>query len=109
MADGASLFMQVMSIKAVGIAIELTLEGTNQFKYFQSWVFLMVSVTCIMTQLNYLNMVSISLKLPVGNFYPFELPVLDILYVWVCMYIIFLSKEAGIIHTRAQFSCCLDL
>ncbi|XP_034691798.1 probable magnesium transporter NIPA6 isoform X2 [Vitis riparia] len=48
--------LTVMSIKAVGIAIELTLEGTNQFKYFQAWVFLMVSVTCIMTQLNYLNM-----------------------------------------------------
>lgn len=55
--------MQVMSIKAVGIAIELTLEGTNQFKYFQAWVFLMVSVTCIMTQLNYLNMVSIFIPL----------------------------------------------
>ncbi|GMG99553.1 hypothetical protein Nepgr_001393 [Nepenthes gracilis] len=48
--------LTVMSIKAIGIAIELTLEGTNQFKYFQSWVFAMVAVTCIMVQLNYLNM-----------------------------------------------------
>ncbi|KAJ8444160.1 hypothetical protein Cgig2_030980 [Carnegiea gigantea] len=48
--------LQVMSVKAIGIAIKLTLEGANQFKYFQSWVFAMVSVTCIVIQLNYLNM-----------------------------------------------------
>lgn len=47
-----------MSIKAIGIAIELTLEGTNQLEYFQTWIFGMVAVTCIITQLNYLNMVS---------------------------------------------------
>lgn len=51
--------LQVMSIKAIGIAIELTLEGINQAKYFQTWVFAMVAITCIITQLNYLNMVSI--------------------------------------------------
>lgn len=48
--------LTVMSVKAIGIAIKLTLEGANQFKYFQSWVFAMVSVTCIVIQLNYLNM-----------------------------------------------------
>ncbi|GAB4855317.1 hypothetical protein Ancab_023936 [Ancistrocladus abbreviatus] len=48
--------LTVMSIKAVGIAIELTLEGANQAKYFQTWVFAMVAVTCIIIQLNYLNM-----------------------------------------------------
>ncbi|GAB4836114.1 hypothetical protein Ancab_001031 [Ancistrocladus abbreviatus] len=48
--------LTVMSIKAVGIAIKLTLEGTNQAKYFQTWVFAMVAVTCIIIQLNYLNM-----------------------------------------------------
>jgi len=48
---------QVMSIKAIGIAIELTLEGSNQAVYFQTWIFAMVAVTCIITQLNYLNMV----------------------------------------------------
>jgi hypothetical protein len=50
---------QVMSIKAIGIAMKLTLEGTNQLKYFQTWIFGMVAITCIITQLNYLNMVSI--------------------------------------------------
>lgn len=48
--------LTVMSIKALGIAIELTLEGTNQLKYFQTWIFGMVAITCIITQLNYLNM-----------------------------------------------------
>ncbi|XP_011011263.1 PREDICTED: probable magnesium transporter NIPA6 [Populus euphratica] len=48
--------LTVMSIKAIGIAIKLTLEGTNQAKYFQTWIFAMVAITCIITQLNYLNM-----------------------------------------------------
>ncbi|XP_044512042.1 probable magnesium transporter NIPA6 [Mangifera indica] len=47
--------LTVMSIKAIGIAIELTLEGSNQLGHFQTWIFLMVSVTCIIIQLNYLN------------------------------------------------------
>ncbi|XP_056168650.1 probable magnesium transporter NIPA6 isoform X1 [Syzygium oleosum] len=48
--------LTVVSIKAIGIAIKLTLEGTNQIVYFQTWIFAMVAVTCIITQLNYLNM-----------------------------------------------------
>ncbi|KAI4378836.1 hypothetical protein MLD38_016262 [Melastoma candidum] len=48
--------LTVMSIKAIGIAIELTLEGLNQAGYFQTWIFAMVAITCIITQLNYLNM-----------------------------------------------------
>ncbi|KAJ6296904.1 hypothetical protein OIU78_022598 [Salix suchowensis] len=48
--------LTVMSIKAIGIAIKLSLEGTNQAKYFQTWIFAMVAITCIITQLNYLNM-----------------------------------------------------
>ncbi|KAJ0097666.1 hypothetical protein Patl1_28101 [Pistacia atlantica] len=49
----------VMSVKAIGIAIKLTLEGINQAKYFQIWIFARIAITCIITQLNYLNMVSI--------------------------------------------------
>lgn len=49
---------QVMSIKAIGIAIKLTLEGSSQVASFQTWIFAMVAVTCIITQLNYLNKVS---------------------------------------------------
>ncbi|XP_031504075.1 probable magnesium transporter NIPA6 isoform X2 [Nymphaea colorata] len=48
--------LTVMSIKAVGIAIKLTIEGTNQAGYPQTWIFAMVAVTCIVIQLNYLNM-----------------------------------------------------
>ncbi|KAL2520087.1 putative magnesium transporter NIPA6 [Forsythia ovata] len=47
--------LTVMSIKAIGIAIKLTLEGSSQVARFQTWVFVMVAVTCIITQLNYLN------------------------------------------------------
>ncbi|XP_057973322.1 probable magnesium transporter NIPA1 isoform X2 [Malania oleifera] len=47
--------LTVMSIKAIGIAIKLTLEGSSQVAHFQTWVFLMVAITCIITQLNYLN------------------------------------------------------
>ncbi|XP_047267812.1 probable magnesium transporter NIPA6 isoform X5 [Capsicum annuum] len=47
--------LTVMSIKAIGIAIKLTLEGSSQAAHFQTWVFVMISVTCIIAQLNYLN------------------------------------------------------
>ncbi|CAN4081395.1 unnamed protein product [Withania somnifera] len=47
--------LTVMSIKAIGIAIKLTLEGSSQVAHLQTWVFVMVSVTCIVTQLIYLN------------------------------------------------------
>ncbi|KAG9129656.1 hypothetical protein Leryth_017742 [Lithospermum erythrorhizon] len=45
----------VMGVKAVGIAIKLTVEGSNQFKYFQTWFFVIVLVGCCILQLNYLN------------------------------------------------------
>ncbi|CAJ2676770.1 unnamed protein product [Trifolium pratense] len=48
--------LTVMSVKAIGIAIKLTLEGANQIFYFQTWIFTMVAITCIIVQLNYLNM-----------------------------------------------------
>nr|XP_010910706.2 probable magnesium transporter NIPA6 [Elaeis guineensis] len=47
--------LTVMSIKAIGIAIKLTIEGINQAGYFQTWVFTMVAITCIIIQLIYLN------------------------------------------------------
>ncbi|XP_073129849.1 probable magnesium transporter NIPA6 isoform X3 [Henckelia pumila] len=47
--------LTVVSIKAMGIAIKLTLEGINQFTYAQTWFFLSVAVICVITQLNYLN------------------------------------------------------
>ncbi|XP_077248710.1 putative magnesium transporter NIPA6 [Tasmannia lanceolata] len=47
--------LTVVSIKAIGIAIKLSFEGISQAGYFQTWVFAMVAVTCIISQLNYLN------------------------------------------------------
>ncbi|KAL6517399.1 hypothetical protein OROMI_033100 [Orobanche minor] len=47
--------LTVVSIKAIGIAMKLTLEGMNQFGYAQTWFFLSVAVICVFTQLNYLN------------------------------------------------------
>ncbi|XP_059647507.1 probable magnesium transporter NIPA6 isoform X2 [Cornus florida] len=47
--------LTVVSIKAIGIAIKLTLEGISQIGYPQSWFFLTVAIICVITQLNYLN------------------------------------------------------
>ncbi|OAY63682.1 putative magnesium transporter NIPA6 [Ananas comosus] len=47
--------LTVMSIKAIGIAIKLTIEGIDQAGYYQTWVFAMVAISCIIIQLNYLN------------------------------------------------------
>lgn len=47
--------VSVMSIKAFGIAIKLTLAGENQFTYPSTYAFLIVVVVCILTQMNYFN------------------------------------------------------
>ncbi|XP_050916146.1 probable magnesium transporter NIPA6 [Lathyrus oleraceus] len=45
-----------MIVKAIGIAIKLTFDGSNQNVYFQTWIFTMVGISCIITSLNHLNM-----------------------------------------------------
>ncbi|KAK4774500.1 hypothetical protein SAY86_009435 [Trapa natans] len=47
--------LTVVSIKAIGIAIKLTLDGTSQITYPQTWFFVTVAAICVVTQLNYLN------------------------------------------------------
>ncbi|KAF6139450.1 hypothetical protein GIB67_026292 [Kingdonia uniflora] len=47
--------LSVMSVKALGIALKLTFSGTNQLIYPQTWVFVFVVLTCVITQMNYLN------------------------------------------------------
>ncbi|KAL1180506.1 hypothetical protein V6Z11_A03G236100 [Gossypium hirsutum] len=47
--------LTVVSIKAIGIAIKLTLDGMSQIAYPQTWFFLTVAVICVITQLIYLN------------------------------------------------------
>ena len=52
------IFPQVMSVKALGIALKLTFEGTNQLLYPETWFFAVVVMTCILMQMNYLNKVA---------------------------------------------------
>ncbi|XP_022642318.1 probable magnesium transporter NIPA4 isoform X2 [Vigna radiata var. radiata] len=47
--------LTVMSVKALGIAIKLTLSGMNQLIFPQTWAFTLVVTACVLTQMNYLN------------------------------------------------------
>ena len=47
--------VSVMSVKAFGIALKLTLGGDNQFTHASTYTFAIVVVVCILTQMNYFN------------------------------------------------------
>ncbi|KAJ5088712.1 hypothetical protein N7456_012328 [Penicillium angulare] len=47
--------VSVMSVKAFGIAVKLTLGGNNQFVHASTYVFAIVTGFCILTQMNYFN------------------------------------------------------
>ncbi|ODV95616.1 hypothetical protein PACTADRAFT_17116 [Pachysolen tannophilus NRRL Y-2460] len=47
--------VSVMSIKGFGIALKLTLGGNNQFTHVSTYIFIIVVVVCIMTQMTYFN------------------------------------------------------
>lgn len=47
--------VSVMSVKAFGIALKLTFNGENQFTYPSTYAFMIVTVVCILTQMNYFN------------------------------------------------------
>lgn len=47
--------ISICAIKGFGIALKLTLGGHNQFSHPSTYVFLIVTVVCIMTQMNYFN------------------------------------------------------
>jgi hypothetical protein len=47
--------ISIMAIKAFGIAVKLTLGGSNQFTHPSTYVFLIVVAVCILTQMNYFN------------------------------------------------------
>ncbi|CAA6654092.1 unnamed protein product [Spirodela intermedia] len=47
--------LSVMSVKALGTSLKLTFEGSNQFVYPQTWFFTLVVLTCVITQMDYLN------------------------------------------------------
>ena len=44
-----------MAVKASGIALKLTLGGNNQLTHPSTYVFIIVTVVCILVQMNYLN------------------------------------------------------
>lgn len=50
-------YLQVMSVKALGTSLKLTFEGKNQLIYPETWFFMLVVVTCVIIQMNYLNKV----------------------------------------------------
>ncbi|CAK4030100.1 magnesium transporter NIPA3 [Lecanosticta acicola] len=47
--------ISIMAIKGFGIAVKLTLGGNNQFTHPSTYVFAVVVVVCILTQMNYFN------------------------------------------------------
>ena len=47
--------LSVMSCKALGIALKLTIEGSNQLIFMQTYAFLGVVIAAVVTQMNYLN------------------------------------------------------
>lgn len=57
------MILQVMSVKALGTALKLTFEGKNQLIYPETWFFMLVVATCVITQMNYLNKVRNSITL----------------------------------------------
>ncbi|CAG8455304.1 13894_t:CDS:2 [Ambispora leptoticha] len=47
--------ISVMSCKGFGIALKLTFSGNNQFSHPSTYVFVIISAVCIVTQMNYFN------------------------------------------------------
>ncbi|EJT81392.1 hypothetical protein GGTG_01373 [Gaeumannomyces tritici R3-111a-1] len=47
--------VSVMSVKAFGTALKLTFAGSNQFSHPSTYVFMIITVVCILVQMNYFN------------------------------------------------------
>ncbi|EGD82546.1 magnesium transporter NIPA3 [Salpingoeca rosetta] len=47
--------LSVIGVKGLGIALKLTLQGSNQLGNASTWGFVAMVAVCIMTQMNYLN------------------------------------------------------
>lgn len=47
--------ISIMAIKGLGIALKLTFRGENQFTQPSTYVFAIMVVVCILTQMNYFN------------------------------------------------------
>lgn len=47
--------VSVMAIKGFGVAVKLTFSGKNQFVHVSTYVFGIISILCILVQMNYYN------------------------------------------------------
>lgn len=47
--------VSIMAIKGLGVALKLTLSGSNQFTHPSTYVFAIIVAVCIMVQMNYFN------------------------------------------------------
>jgi magnesium transporter len=47
--------LSIMAVKAFGIALKLTFAGHNQFVFASTYVFMIIVVVAILTQMNYFN------------------------------------------------------
>ena len=47
--------VSIMAIKAFGIALKMTFAGNNQFSHPSTYVFIIITGGCILTQMNYFN------------------------------------------------------
>lgn len=47
--------VSIMAIKAFGLALKMTFAGNNQFTHPSTYVFVVMIVGCILTQMNYFN------------------------------------------------------
>jgi len=47
--------ISIMAIKGLGIALKMTFRGDNQFTHASTYVFLIMVIVCILTQMNYFN------------------------------------------------------
>ncbi|PWN43585.1 DUF803-domain-containing protein [Ceraceosorus guamensis] len=47
--------VSVMAVKGFGVALKLTLDGNNQFTHPSTYCFALVTVVCILVQMNYFN------------------------------------------------------
>ncbi|KAG8388955.1 hypothetical protein BUALT_Bualt02G0179100 [Buddleja alternifolia] len=60
--------LSVMSVKALGTSLKLTFEGKNQLIYPETWLFMFVVATCVITQMNYLNKASMTFTQALDTF-----------------------------------------
>lgn len=92
-----------MSVKALGIALKLTFEGMNQFKYFETWFFTIVVLGCCLLQINYLNKVSFGFLSQINNACIVECGTLNTLFFCDVSYLIWKTMFAGFGHLQ---HCC---